>query len=109
MSLWAIGFLTYNVSQIDLKPNKGHGHNMVSVPMLKIWDESICKPLGIIFRSHVQNGNFCSESQCGSYLQKNNEEKLKKHHPISLLLVSGKIFGRLLYGSMFLSFASRIA
>ena len=39
--------------------------------------------------------------QCGSCLQKNTKQELKNYRPISLLLVSSKIFERLLYDSMF--------
>ena len=34
---------------------------MISIRMLKICDESICKALGIIFRSCLENGKFPSE------------------------------------------------
>ena len=39
--------------------------------------------------------------QRGSCLQKNTKQELKNYRPISLLLVSSKIFERLLYDSMF--------
>ena len=39
--------------------------------------------------------------KCGSCLQKNNKQELKNYRPIFLLPVSGKIFERLLYDSMF--------
>ena len=68
---------------------------MISIRMLKICDESICKPLGIIFRSCLENGKFPSE------WKKNNKQELKNYRPISLLPVSGKTFERLLYDSMF--------
>ena len=32
-----------------LDPNKAHGHDMISIRMLKICDESIRKPLEYIF------------------------------------------------------------
>ena len=44
-----------------LNPNKAHGHNIISIRMLKICDKSICKPLGIISWSCLQNGKFASE------------------------------------------------
>ena len=43
---------------INLNPNKAHGYD---IRMLKICDESICKPLRIIFRSCLENGKFPSE------------------------------------------------
>ena len=44
-----------------LNPNKAHGHNIISIWMLKICDESICKPVGIICWSCLQNGKLPSE------------------------------------------------
>ena len=62
-SLSSVEFSTYDILKIirNLYPNKAHGHDMISIRMLKICDESICKPLGIIFRSCLENGKFPSE------------------------------------------------
>ena len=62
-SLSTVEFSTNDILKIirNLNPNKAHGHDMISIRMLKICDESICKPLGIIFRSCLQNGKFPSE------------------------------------------------
>ena len=94
---------------------------MISIRLLKICDESICKPLWIIFRSCLENGKFplrMEKSQSGSYHQKKQKQKqktkkqnktkqkleLKNCRPISLLPVSGKIFERFLYEIMFTFF-----
>ena len=72
--------------------------------MLKIFDESICKPLGIIFRSCLENGKLPSEWRKANvvpFFKKNNKQDLKDYRPISLLPVSDKIFERLLYDSVF--------
>ena len=45
----------------NLNPNKAHGHNVRNIWMLKICDESICKPLGIIFQPCLENGKLFSE------------------------------------------------
>ena len=77
---------------------------MISIRMLKICDEYICKPLGITFRSCLENGKFPSEWKKTSVvpvLTKNNKQELKNRRPISLLPLSCKIFERLLYYSMF--------
>ena len=62
-SLLAVEFSTYDILKIirNLNPNKVHGYNMMSIRMLKICDESICKPLGIIFRSCLENEKFPTE------------------------------------------------
>ena len=105
-SLSSVEFSTYDILKIirNLYPNKAHGHDMISIRMLKICDESICKPLGIIFRSCLENGKFPSEWKKANVVpvfKKNNKQELKNYRPISLLPVSGKIFERLLYNSMF--------
>ena len=41
--------------------NKAHGHDMISIRMLKLCDEAICRPLNIIFRTFLNTGKFPSE------------------------------------------------
>ena len=62
-SLSTVEFSTYDILKIirNLDPNKAHGDDMISIRMLNICDESICKPLGIIFRSCLENGKFPSQ------------------------------------------------
>ena len=45
----------------NLDPNKAHGHDMISIRMVKICDDSICKPLKLIFQSCLERGTFPSE------------------------------------------------
>ena len=42
-------------------PNKTHGHDMISIQMIKNCDASTCKPLELIFWSCLDNGKFPSE------------------------------------------------
>ena len=42
-------------------PNKTHGHDMISIRMLKICDNSVYKLHQLIFRSCTENGKFPSE------------------------------------------------
>ena len=43
-----------------LDPNKAHCHDMMSTHMLsaKICRDSICKPLGLVFRAFLEHGVF---------------------------------------------------
>ena len=55
---------TYDILKIigNTKPKKVHGHDMASIQMLKICDESICKRnLGMIIRSCLENRKLPSE------------------------------------------------
>ena len=47
------------IKNLDL--NKAHGHDMISIWMIKICDASICKPLELIFRSCLENGKCPTE------------------------------------------------
>ena len=37
----------------NFDPNKAHGHDMISIRMIKICDASICKPLELIFKLEI--------------------------------------------------------
>ena len=37
----------------NLDPNKAHGHDMISIRMIKLCGISICKPLEIIFQNRL--------------------------------------------------------
>ena len=45
----------------NLDPNNAHGHDMISIRMIKICDASICKPLELIFRLSLENNKFPTE------------------------------------------------
>ena len=45
----------------NLDPNKAHGHDMISIRMIKLCGISICKPLEIIFQNCLRSGKFPSE------------------------------------------------
>ena len=54
----------------SLDPNKAHGHDMMSIRMLKICGNSINKPLGLIFRACLEHGIFpqnWKKTHCCSY------------------------------------------
>ena len=42
----------------NLDSNKAHGHNKISIHMIKICGKSICKPLLIIFSQCIDTGSF---------------------------------------------------
>ena len=105
-------FSTNDILKIirNLNPNKVLGYDMIRIRMLKICDESICKPVDIISWSCLKNTKFPSQwtkANLVPVFKKNNKQELKNRCPISLLLVSGKIFERLLMIA-YLSFSPRI-
>ena len=87
-----------------LDPNKAHGHDMISIHMLKICANSIYKPLQLIFRLCIENGKFPSEWKKANVVpvhKKGNKQTLENCRLVSLLPICGKIFERLIYNSLF--------
>ena len=92
----------------NLYPNKAHGHDMISIWILKICDASICKPQELIFRSCLENGKFPAEWKKANVVpahKKRDKRNLKNYRPIFLLPVAGKIFEIILYKNMYEFFA----
>ena len=102
----SIDFGSDDIAQIiqKLDPNKSHGHDMISIRMLKICGNSIYKPLQLIFRSCIENGKFPSEwkkANVAPVHKKGNKQTLENYRPVSPLPICGKIFERLIYNTLF--------
>ena len=88
----------------NLDPNKAHGHDMISICMLKICSNSIYKPPQLIFQSCIENGEFLSEWNKANFVpvhKKANKQTLENCRPVSLFPICGKIFEHLIYNSLF--------
>ena len=84
-----------------LDPNKAHGH--ISIRILKICGDTICKPLGI-FSQALTSGSFQSEWKKGNIVpihKKMIKQNLINYRPVSLLPICGKFFERLIFNEMF--------
>ena len=77
---------------------------MIGVRMVKICDDSICKPLKLFFQSSLEGGKFPSTWVKANVVlvhKKGDKQILRKYRPVLLLPITGKIFARLLYDRMF--------
>ena len=56
----SVSFSQDDVAKIiqNLDPNKAHGHDNISICMLKIYGSSIYKPLEVIFKQCIEIGFF---------------------------------------------------
>ena len=84
--------------------NKAHGHDMISIRMLKLCGEAICRPLNIILKTCLNTGTFPSEWNKGNVVpiyKKDDKQNVKNYCPVSLLPICGKIFERLIYNVMY--------
>ena len=72
----------------NLDPNKAHGHDNISIRMLKICGSSIYKPLEIIFKQGIETGFFPSEWKKANVVpihKKGDKQTLENYRPVSLL------------------------
>ena len=87
-----------------LDSNKAHGHDIITIRMLKLCGDPVLPPLELIFKSCLGSRTFSSEWKKENVVpvqKKGNKLSLKNYHPTSLLLICGKIFERLIYNKMF--------
>ena len=88
----------------NLDPNKAHGHDNMSIRMLKICGSSIYKPLEVIFKQCIETGFFPSEWKKANIVpihKKGDKQTLENYRPVSLLPICGKILERLMFNEMF--------
>ena len=87
-----------------LDPNKTHGHDKISIHIIKICSTSICKPLRLSFYCCIDNGIYPCKWKKGNVVpthKQGDKQILKNYRPLSLLPICSKIFERLLYNKMF--------
>ena len=80
--------------------NKAHGYDMISIRMLKLCGEAICRPLNIIFKMCLNTGKFSSEWKKGNVvpIHKKDGRQIVKN---SLLPICRTIFERLIYNVVY--------
>ena len=87
----------------NLNPNKAHGHDNISIWMLKICGSSIYGPLELIFKEALSAGLFPSNLKKGNIVpihRKGDKQILKNYRPFSLLPIYGKIFERPIFNEL---------
>ena len=89
----------------NLNVNEAHGHNDISIRMLKICDTVVTKSLSILINNCVDCGVFPDTWKMSHIIPtyKNNDKcYISNYHPGSLLPICGKISERIIYNSVFL-------
>ena len=93
-----------------LNPNKAYRHEMISIHILKLYGNSIRKPLEIIFENCLKEGIFRDEwkkANVAPVHKKNDINKsyyliiLSSYRPVSLFPVCSKIFECLINNSVY--------
>ena len=78
----------------NLDPNEAYGHDIISIRMVKICDDSICKPLKLIFQSCLESGKFPSKWKKANVvlIHKNGDKQiLKNYRPMVSLTITGNV------------------
>ena len=81
-----------------LKVNKAHGHDDISIRMIKICDTSLLKPLIISFENSTKSSCYpyiWKKSNIISVHKKSEKQLVKNYRPISLLPIFGKILEKI--------------
>ena len=87
-----LSFVTFSQDDIakiiqNLDSGKGHGHENISIRMLKVCGSAIYKPLAIIFKQCVDTGIFPSEWKKGNIvpIHKKGDKQTLKNYSVLLL------------------------
>ena len=87
-----------------LDPSNAHGHDKISIRMLKLSDKAICKPLYAIFTSCLETAVFPIHWKKANVVpihKKESKQRVKNYRPVLLLPICGKIFERLIYAEVY--------
>ena len=74
------------ISRLD--PNKADGHDMLSIRMIKLCENSVCKPPSIIFNDCLSEGKFPHEwkkANVAPVHKRGNKQSLENYRPMSHL------------------------
>ena len=84
-----------------LNIEKTHGHDDISICMIKICDSAIIKLLCLIFKNCLSAGNFSDVSNVVPIHKKGGKQLLNNYLTNFLLPICGKVFERLIFNAIF--------
>ena len=87
-----------------LHVNNAHGCDDISIRMIKTCDQSIVKPLSIIYQNCVNTGTFpdiWKKSNIVPVHKQDDKQIVNNYRPASVLSVCGKILKKLVFNSVF--------
>ena len=87
-----------------LNVHKAHGHDEISIRMIKICDKSLLKPLVILFKNSTKTScypDIWKKSNIIPAHKKNDKRLVNNYRPISLLPIFGKIFEKIIFNRIY--------
>ena len=88
----------------NLNVNKVHGHDNFSIIMIKMCDESLVRPLAIIFRDSLNSCIYpstCKKANVIPFHKKDEKQCVNNYRPVLLLPVFGTIFEKLIFNEIY--------
>ena len=89
---------------VKLDPNNAHGHDKVSIRIIKICSTPICKQLRLIFNHWIDNGIYACEWKKDNVVQIHKivgKKTLKNYHPVLAIKFYYQIIKKSLHKSQF--------
>ena len=104
-----LNFINLNEDEIlkvirALNIHKAHGHDDISVRMIKICDKSLLKPLIILFGNSIKSScypDIWKRSNIIPLHNKNDKQSVNNYLPIYLLPIFGKIFEKIIFNKIY--------
>ena len=92
-----------------LDVSKAHGHDEISVKMIKIYADFITHPLTLIFQNSLAAGIFANDWKKADIvpIHKKNKQIVSNYRPVSLLPICSKIFEKPIFNKLFAFFEKR--
>ena len=87
-----------------LNIHKAHGHDDISIRMIKICDKSLLKTLTILFQNSTKSSCYpviWKRSNIIPVHKKNDKQLVENYRPISLLPIFGKIFEKIIFDRLY--------
>ena len=87
-----------------LNIRKAHGHDDISIRMIKICDKSLLKPLTILFQNSMKSSCYpfiWKRSNIIPVHKKNDKQLVKNYRPVSLLPIFGKTFEAIIFDRLY--------
>ena len=104
-----LNFINFNEDEIlkvirALNIHKAHGHDDISIRMIKICDKSLLKPLIILFENSIKSSfypDIWKRSNIIPVHKKNDKQLVNNYRPISLLPIFGKILEKIIFNKIY--------
>ena len=104
-----LNFINLNEDEIlkvirALNIHKAHGHDDISIRMIKVCDKSLLKPLIILFGNSIKSSCYSDIWKRSNIIpvhKKNDKQLVNNYRPISLLPIFGKIFEKIIFNKIY--------